>query len=206
MSGPAPKDPAARARRNWSSFPVVRLPAEGRKGRAPAWPLLPDVNTAARRDSELARAKRLRAELDGEPDGRTRRRLRRELTDNETSIAVLTAQLRARAKLERSVWASLWRTPQATQWERLGWTRDVAQFVRWRVLGELGDLRAAIEARQWSDRLGLNPAAMQRLRWEVDTDDTAATALPRRADSPAHRYRTLRILADDDHPSVPRSS
>jgi hypothetical protein len=26
------------------------------------------------------------------------------------------------------------------QWERLGWTRDVAQYVRHKVIGELGDL------------------------------------------------------------------
>ena len=39
------------------------------------------------------------------------------------------------------------------------------------VLRDLGDLDGAREARQWSDRLGLSPLAMLRLRWEVVADE-----------------------------------
>ena len=42
------------------------------------------------------------------------------------------------------------------------------QYVRLKILAECGDLEAGKEARQWSDRLGLNPLAMLRLRWEID--------------------------------------
>lgn len=38
MPGPPPKDPAQRRRRNRPAE-VTTLPAEGRQGRAPAWPL-----------------------------------------------------------------------------------------------------------------------------------------------------------------------
>lgn len=37
-SGPPPKDPATRARRNKPATSAVQLPAEGRKGDAPEWP------------------------------------------------------------------------------------------------------------------------------------------------------------------------
>ena len=40
-------------------------------------------------------------------------------------------------------------------------------------LGELGDMDNAKEARQWSDRLGLNPSAMLRNRWRIVQDQVA---------------------------------
>lgn len=39
MPGPLPKDPADRARRNAPTFDHVTLPATGRKGKTPKWPL-----------------------------------------------------------------------------------------------------------------------------------------------------------------------
>lgn len=48
-------------------------------------------------------------------------------------------------------------------------------------MGELGELDAAKEARMWSDRLGLTPLAMLRLRWEVSHDEVAE----RRSEKPA---------------------
>ena len=76
------------------------------------------------------------------------------------------------ADRELEVWAAIWRTPQAVAWSRMGWTHDVALYVRQLVLAEAGDLKAAGESRQWSDRLGLNPAAMLRNRWKVAADET----------------------------------
>jgi hypothetical protein len=72
---------------------------------------------------------------------------------------------------ELAVWLDIWRTPQACAWERLGWTLDVALYVRLMVGAEAGDFKAASEARQWSDRLGLNPAAMLRNRWRIVEDE-----------------------------------
>lgn len=88
---------------------------------------------------------------------------------------------------ESVVWRQVWRTPQAVQWEKFGWSHDVAVYVRMIVLGENGNVKALSEARQWSDRLGLNPAAMLRNRWRVATDEVQE----RRADkSPAAPKRS----------------
>ena len=78
---------------------------------------------------------------------------------------------------EAEHWTRIWRTPQAAAWIRLGWVSDVALYVRWLALAEGGDLKAGTEARQWSDRLGLNPAAMMRNRWRVVADQVAARRL-----------------------------
>ena len=71
---------------------------------------------------------------------------------------------------ELEVWSSVWRTPQAAAWQRNGWMHDVGLYVRYLVLGEGGNLDAAKEARMWSDRLGLSPAAMLKNRWRVSAD------------------------------------
>ncbi|WP_143153969.1 hypothetical protein [Rhodococcus rhodnii] len=93
-------------------------------------------------------------------------------------------------KREAVVWRQAWRTPQSVQWERFGWSHDVAVYVRLLVLGENGNVKALSEARQWSDRLGLNPAAMLRNRWKVAEDQVAdkrdekrAAAAPKRSSS-----------------------
>lgn len=118
--GPPPKPAGQRRRRN-ATVAMTRLPAEGRKGRAPAWPL------EARPTAE-----------------------------------------------QRGLWASVWKTPQAAAWERLGWTRAVARYVRVVLAAEEGlDVRLLAEARQMEDRLGLSPMAMLRLRWEVAADEVA---------------------------------
>lgn len=72
---------------------------------------------------------------------------------------------------ELDVWTRLWKSPQAVAWERAGADLDVALYVRHLVQAESGDMKAAVEARQWSDRLGLNPKAMRSLLWEVTEDE-----------------------------------
>jgi hypothetical protein len=182
--GPPPKHPSQRRRTN-ATISLTQLPAEGRQGDIPAWPLMPDVALVVRRDLALAKAEELRdklneAEADGKPGGSIERRLDRALE----AAAICAAQLAAAADLEQTLWRDLWRLPQAVQWDRLGWMRDVAQYVRHKTLGELGDLKSAQEARMWSDRLGLNPQAMLRLRWEVVADELAGA---RDAKAPAAR-------------------
>lgn len=75
---------------------------------------------------------------------------------------------------EKQLWGEIWATPQAVAWERLGWTHEIAVYVRLMVAAEAGDVKAASEMRQWSDRLGLNPAAMLRNRWRIARDQVAA--------------------------------
>lgn len=97
---------------------------------------------------------------------------------------------------ELSVWESLWALPQAKAWETLQIPpRVVALYVRFSVKAE-GDgaeaAKAATEARQAEDRLGLNPAAMLRNRWRIKADDLADKRTEKSA--PAKRRRL--VVAD----------
>lgn len=81
---------------------------------------------------------------------------------------------------ELEVWSQIWRTPQAAAWITLGWTFDIALYVRWQVAAADSEtaslseaLKAGNEARQWSDRLGLNPIAMLKNHWRVRADEVA---------------------------------
>ena len=107
------------------------------------------------------------------------------------------------SRRERLHWAAAWRTPQAHVWDRLGWAHEVALYCRFLALAELGDLRAATETRQWSDRLGLNAAAMLRNRWRVTTDELGArretqapAAAPAAAVTAAPQTRRLRAAGN----------
>lgn len=195
MPGPPPKPDAERRRRN-ATVAMTRLPAEGRTKRAPNWPLIPDVILTTRHELAMAKLEALESELE-EARGTTRSGpLERKLDLIRERAAIMAAQLREQRKLEALLWRELWSTPQSVQWERLGWTRDVAQYVRHKVMGELGDMDGAREARQWSDRLGLSPMAMLRLRWEVVTDETAERrqirqAAPVAQSGPRQRLRVV---------------
>lgn len=197
MPGPPPKPDAERRRRN-ATVAMTRLPAEGRTKRAPNWPLIADVVLTTRHELAAAKVEAL------EFEHRELRELglhaqatavERRLDAVREKAAIMAAQLREQRKLEALLWHDLWRLPQAAQWERLGWTRDVAQYVRHKVMAELGDLDGAREARQWSDRLGLSPMAMLRLRWEVVADETAerrqARQVPVAPVTPRQRLRVV---------------
>lgn len=194
--GPPPKSADQRRRRN-ATVATTRLPAEGRGGRrAPNWPLIPDVALTVRRDLAQVKVERLTWER-GEAlaEGRSPGVIERKLDQAAEALATAEAQLREQRKLEAALWKDLWRLPQAVQWERLGWTRDVAQYVRHKTLGELGELDHAKEARQWSDRLGLTPMAMLRLRWEVGADEVEAKRAERQAAAaPVTARQRLRVV------------
>lgn len=164
MSGPPPKHPSARARRNNPRKDFVSLPAAGREGPAPAWPLLPDVELTGARERLLDQVTQLSLELaeSGDP------KLRRKVESLEMRAAVLKVQLEQAVDAEVQLWEKLWAMPQAVVWEESHADREVAQYVRWKVRAEQGDLKAATEARQLSDRLGLNPLALLRLRLEIE--------------------------------------
>lgn len=125
--GPPPKPGARQPNRGLGAGAQVRLPASGRPGKPPRWPL------------------------------------------PKTDLPELAAR-------EAELWAEIWRTPQAVAWERLRWTHEVAQYVRWRVLAERGGLDQAKEARQLADRLGLSPLALLRLRWQIVDDEAPQQA------------------------------
>lgn len=195
MPGPLPKPDDQRRRRN-ATVAMTRLPAEGRTKRAPNWPLIPDVVLTTRHELAAAKVEALEYELSEAETATTRAYIERKLEAAREKAAIMAAQLREQRKLEALLWKDLWRLPQAVQWERLGWTRDVAQYVRHKVMAELGDLDGAREARQWSDRLGLSPVAMLRLRWEVVSDETAERRQARQVApaAPATPRQRLRVV------------
>ncbi|MFJ1653690.1 hypothetical protein ACIOC2_20330 [Streptomyces sp. NPDC088337] len=176
--GPAPKP---NARRRNATVAMVELPASGRDGELPAWPLLGDIALQTQRDTAQRSADELELTL-ADPDltGRRRATVQRKADAAREVTAILTAQLAAQERVEAELWAQLWALPQAVEWERAGWLREVAQYVRWKARAEQGDLDAAKEARQLGDRLGLTPLAMLRLRWKVSADEEERSVRPRR--------------------------
>lgn len=160
------------------------LPAEGRTGRTPKWPLLPDVEGETLLGHLLEELSDLELRYEAEEEGRSTdedgqalKKLgaaeRRKLPLLRQRVVVLRARIAATSKAELALWRDLWKTPQAVAWERLKWTREIAQYTRWKILAEMGSLRAGAEARQLADRLGLTPMAMRRLMWRVSDDEVA---------------------------------
>lgn len=99
--------------------------------------------------------------------------------------------------IETGMWSTLWRTPQAVVWDELGWTTEVALYCRYMAMAGAGDMKAAGEARQWSDRLGLNPAAMLRNRWKVDVPQAvASTGSAKPIQRKSARERRLELVKD----------
>jgi len=164
-TGPVPKHPSRRQRRN-ATFAMTQLPADGRHGRTPTWPL-PDDPQVALADHWQEEAASLEAQAAEEGDGRRRNRLVDRAARARAEEARVRESCRAASSLERRIWKDLWSTPMATQWERLAWVREVAQYARLKARAELGDDQAARTALAYSDRLGLSPWALLRLRWEV---------------------------------------
>lgn len=146
MPGPPPKDGArkpANGKLDGFAASTQRLPASGRKGAPPKWP------------------------LPGKP----------------------TAD-------EAAAWKQVWTTPQAVAWERLGWARPVARYVRCLVQAEVLGAPAALlgEVRQMEDRLGLSPMALLRLRWSVVADELADGTSTGSRPTPSSRAR-LRVVS-----------
>lgn len=193
--GPAPKPASERRRRN-ATTATTKLPAGGRQGELPRWPLLADIITTERRDSARRMADELELQLlEPELTGRARAAVQRKHDAANTAANIADRLLEAQEAVEAELWSELWATPQAAAWERLGWTREVAQYVRWKVKAESGDLDASKEARMLADRLGLNPMAMLRLRWEVAEDEVGEQRQQRTAARrPASAQRRLKVI------------
>lgn len=172
MSGPPPKDASQRIRRNKTPG-AIQLPAAGRSGATPEFPLGADLNTQASlrvAESKLERLQDQRLE-GGHVSEQT-------MTRAEEKVERLRMVIAVQGEAELELWAKLWATPQAVEWEALGWLDEVALYTRWMVLAASGDLAAGKEARQYADRLGLTPLAMARLRWEVQFDAGQQSSAP----------------------------
>jgi len=170
----AARQPAAASpvRRNARGLGIT-LPAEGRQGDTPAWPLRPDVTLTARLEVLRREQADLEKTIDATEDPKELNRLRFRLGKNVERVALTEAVIQQSSELEVELWVELWHTPQAVAWERLRWTREVAQYVRWKAKAELGDLDASREARMLGDRLGLTPRSLQDLRWTIASDEVS---------------------------------
>lgn len=173
MPGPPPKHPSTRARRNDAKKDFTTLPLAGREGPPPAFPLRDDVFLTSEREVTRDRIASLQVEVETCEDARKKGRLKQALDRAEFREAFLTSQIEESRETERELWNTLWAMPQAVMWEASNAHREVAQYVRWKIRAEQGDLKAASEARQWSDRLGLNPLALLRLRVEIEQAEAA---------------------------------
>lgn len=173
MPGPPPKHPSVRRRRNDPRKDFRTLKLVGIDGPPPSWPLQADVALTSNLELNRDRVATLQNDIANAEDGRTRGRLRRELSKAEIAVAQLSLQLEQAVDAERDLWADLWKTPQAVIWKEAHAFREVAQYVRWKIRAEQGDMKAGAEARMLSDRLGLNPLALLRLRAEIENVDEA---------------------------------
>lgn len=185
--GPAPKHPTVRARRNAPLANMIQLPAEGRKGPAPAWPLAADRDLRGAVDKAETAVGLIDDEIACE-DGESTQQLRRERRRALAGLHVAEEDLRVSEEQELGLWRDLWALPQAVAWERIGYLREVAQYVRWKVRAELGELAASKEARQLGNLIGLTPASMLHLRWEI-VQDAVAAKREETASQPAPRRR-----------------
>lgn len=165
-NGPPPKDPTKRARRN-ATVAMTMLPAEGRAGRAPAWPLAGDIEL----ETKIFMAKRELADIEDELEwastAKDRAAQRRKRSRTNKKLTELELMKKHAGATERKIWTALWKTPQATQWEKRGWFREVALYARHQAKAEAGSMDDSKEARQREDRLGLNDMSMLRLRWQI---------------------------------------
>lgn len=195
-SGPAPDPNALRRDRKSDQGQWRTLPSKCSR-KAPAWPLLEDVTRRAKLAVCREALDELDAELDAAETAKQRTAIKKKMADLKQATTVLEFQIAEQARVEREVWRELWKSPHANAWHELGWAREVAQYVRHKVLGEMGSLDDAKEARQWSDRLGLNPAAMLRNRWRVASDEVAARRERRAGPSGGSARDRLRAIGGD---------
>lgn len=193
ISGPPPKDADQRARRN-ATVSMTALPSAGRQGPAPRWPLPSDVALQAQLKVAREREKVARFAAEDEHITARERAMRdRQHAAAREKVLILASRARAARKRETDLWRELWATPMAVAWERLRWTHEVALYVRFQALAELGDAKAAQEARLRAESLGLTPTSMQKLRWKVEDVKVAAGASAGPAGGARATYGHLKV-------------
>jgi hypothetical protein len=96
-------------------------------------------------------------------------------------------------KFERETWASEWQRPQAIAWERLGWTVQVALYVRTLSAAARPKASAGTTTNllRQMENLGLTEAGMARNRWRIVEDAPAAATVRRPAGASARDRLTM---------------
>lgn len=184
------KHPSLRRRRN-AATAFESLPGGDRVAPAPGWPLMADTVLTTQVEHFDDKVAALQAALADDPDGRTKGRLRKQLDHAQMAGALAHAKLEAQTALEVDLWTRLWRTPQSKLWEASpSYGRMLAQFVRWNVKGEQGDIEAAREARIRGKEFGLTPLTLMGLKAEIERADEAEAKGNRRRASGAAEVAT----------------
>lgn len=192
------KHPSVRNRRNKTQG--LRQLAAVPGATAPAWPLAGDAVLVAQVEALRDAVARGQAAAAAETDRRKRYRLARALERDQLALSVAEIQAEQAGDAEAAIWAELWKAPQAAIWaENSATTREVALYCRWMVKAEQGDTKAAGEARALSNVLGINPAALLRLRAEIENVDAVEDRGRRR------RERTAPDKPATDGKADPRS-
>ena len=169
MAGNGPAGNPNAARRN-ARVGVTRLPSHGYTGRLPKFPLPDNPRLTARVDMLQDEVDDLeQRDLD---DGLSRTE-QTKLTRTKERLAIAIAERDAIRETEKVLWRQLWRTPQATEWARLKWDREVAQYTRHKAAAEIGSIDDSREARLRGESLGLTPKGLRSLMWVIDFDEVA---------------------------------
>lgn len=155
----APKEPAA-PEITTSDFNPMQLPAAGRKGRVPAFPLPKIIRYISSLDDS---GKSLRL-----PD------------------AVVSNAFRKR---ELELWKELWKTPQAVAWEREPYRLPtIAKYCRIMASTEVEpDASAALLSRERELRqeCGLSPDGLKANGWAIAPDQLAEKRAEKKTSAPA---------------------
>lgn len=198
MPGPPPKHPSIRARRNKTgSAGDFRVLAIAPDIQVPPWPLAADVSSTALLEVTRDRVASFQVELEGCEDGRARGRIQRRLAEAELQVAQLSLEIEQASDAEIQLWSELWAMPQAVIWAESHAHRELAQYCRWKIRAEGGNLDAGKEARMLSDRLGLNPLALLRLRAEIEQVQKAQEDGVKRREAAAKKVPAKKKKAAD---------
>jgi hypothetical protein len=194
LTGPAPKHSSVRARRNAPTANTVRLPVKGCAIAAPDWPLLSERSLEIAiviAKSMIEQCELALQDAEAFTDHGERDKAKKELRRANAQMDVAEHDKTVNEAEELKLWRKLWALPQACAWRGDGgYSNEIAQYVRWKVLGELGDLKASKEARLLSNNIGLTSASLLRLRWEVDESTECSCTPPVEAATPRRRRST----------------
>lgn len=171
-SGPAADPSSERSERR--GVRLTALPAEGREGKPPTWPLPKRSAYTVGRDEN------------GKPF--------REYDEGETQEV---------AARELELWAWAWSLPQACAWSlpSEAWRlHTIAMWVRTYVICESNDATAADKSslHRFADQIGLTPAGLKENGWAIAQDELGAKAADKAEaeKATAPRARRLRPVAD----------
>lgn len=187
-SGPPP-DP--RSFRQTSKAKVgdwILLPSEGRKAKAPAWPL-PTMAVQARASERLLA---MYEDVDlFELEESERKRIEKSLRDAELFVA----RAAERDRREAVLWSREWKRPQAVEWEKAGQVDEVALYVRRLAEAEAVNSTVALSTliRQMREDLGISKTGMARMHWRIAPDEVKAKREQNTAPAPARQSSRQRF-------------